>query len=97
LIKDIARDHDLVILDSPPVLAVSDPLVIAKVADSTLLVVASQVTPKLAVEQAMKALLIAKAPLVGVVLNKANLSRAGRYSYGNGAYGNYGPSVRTLR
>ena len=53
-------------------------------------------TPQLAVDHALKALRVAKAPLVGVVLNKADLSRASQYSYGNGAYGNYGPILRKL-
>ncbi len=97
LIKDIARDHDLIILDSPPVFAVSDPLVVAKVADATLLVVEARATPKPAVDQVVKALQAANAPLVGAVLNKTNLSSGGRYSYGNGAYGVYGPSTRKLR
>jgi polysaccharide biosynthesis transport protein len=94
LVRYLVSDHDLVILDSPPVLAVPDPLVIAKVADATLLVIKSRATPKLAVDHALKALRIAKAPLVGVVLNKVNLSRASQYS--NGAYGNYGPLLRRL-
>jgi capsular exopolysaccharide synthesis family protein len=96
LIRQVAREHDLVILDSPPVLAVSDPLVIAKVVDATVLVVESRATPQLAVDHALKALRVARAPLVGVVLNKADLSRASQYSYGNGAYGSYRPILRKL-
>jgi capsular exopolysaccharide synthesis family protein len=96
LVEHLAEDHDLVILDSAPVLAVSDPLVIAKVAEATLLVIESRVTPKLAVDHALKALRIAKAPLMGVVLNKADLSRSRQYGNGNGAYGNYGPTLSRL-
>ncbi len=94
LVADLSRDHDVVILDSPPVLAVTDPLIIAKVADATLLVIGSGITPRLAVDHALKALRSANAPLAGVVLNKANLSRTHSYAYG--VYGNYGPTVRRL-
>jgi capsular exopolysaccharide synthesis family protein len=96
IVKDLARDHDLVILDTPPVLAVSDPLVVAKVSEETLLVIDSQRTPNVMVDRAVKALRAVNAPLAGLVLNKVNLTKPGRYSYGYGTYGVYGPTAKKL-
>jgi polysaccharide biosynthesis transport protein len=96
LIDNIGRDYELVILDSPPVLAVSDPLAICTIADATLLVVESQGTPKPVVEQAVKALRGAHAPLVGTVFNKTDPSDAGQHPYGYGGHKAYRPSPRKL-
>lgn len=86
VIRAVARGHDLVILDNPPVLAVSDPMVIAQLADATLLVVEALATPQPLVEQAIRALRAARAPLAGIVLNKVRLSTVAQYGYGFGVY-----------
>lgn len=96
LIDNIGRDHELVILDSPPVLAVSDPLAICTIVDATLLVVESQGTPKPIVEQAVKALRAVQAPLVGTVFNKTDPSSAGQHPYGYGAHKVYRPTPPKL-
>jgi capsular exopolysaccharide synthesis family protein len=83
MIDEIKEQHDLVILDSPPVLAVSDPLVTVKSADATLLAVEAQNIPKPFIEQAIKVLRSVDAHLVGVVLNKTDDSNVSSgYSYG---------------
>ncbi len=96
MVRDVARDHELVILDTPPVLAASDALFTAKLADATLLIVEAQNTPKPVVVQAVKALRAANAKLVGAVLNKAKPVRRGDYSSGYGAYGTYKQPTRKL-
>jgi polysaccharide biosynthesis transport protein len=95
-IDSIRDDYELVILDSPPVLAVSDPLAICTIADATLLVIESEGTPKPIVEQAVKALRAAQAPLVGAVFNKTDPSDAGGHPYGYGAHKAYRPTPRKL-
>ena len=99
LIEDIRQDNELVILDAPPILSVSDPLVTGNVADSTLLVVEFGDTPRPVVEQAVRTLQAADVKLAGAVLNKVSLSRSGRQLYGYGGYGGYAgyqPSGRKL-
>lgn len=76
LIAHLADSFDLVILDAPPVLAVTDPLIIARMADATVLVTAWRSTPHRHVETALRALRGAGAPLAGLILNKADDTRA---------------------
>jgi len=77
LMRDLSMRYDLVILDSPPILAVSDALTIASLANVTLMVVDSQGTPKEAVQQAVRALRTLGAPLAGVILNKKDQDGSG--------------------
>lgn len=78
---------DTVILDSPPVTVVSDPLALSRVADMTLMVVRWDRTPRSLVAEAMKKLYAAKAPLAGVVLSQVNLSRHASYGFGDFPHG----------
>jgi capsular exopolysaccharide synthesis family protein len=89
-IEDIKRDNELVILDTPPILAVSDPLVTGNIADTTLLVVESGSTPRPVVEQAVRALQMAGLSLAGAVLNKVSPTQMGKQRGGYGGYGGYG-------
>ncbi len=89
LMRDLTQHYGLVILDTPPVLPVSDALVIAKHVDATILVVEWRATMKKLAEQAVKVLRTINAPLVGVMLNKVDISKVSRYEYGY-AY-HYGP------
>lgn len=77
-----AKDEfDLVLFDSPPVLAVTDAQILANKCDGTILVVSSGSTEE---EQALKAkelLVSAKGKILGVVLNKRKMKRTDAYSY----------------
>lgn len=95
IIDDIGRDNELIILDAPPILAVSDPLVTGSVANATLLVVESGGTPGPIVEQAVRTLQGAGISLAGAVLNKlAPSSRHNRQISGYGGYGWYPASAK---
>jgi polysaccharide biosynthesis transport protein len=77
---------DLVLIDSPPVLPVTDPLVLSGVADATLLVVSTDQTTKRALHRAVELLTQINAPLMGTVLNEVGPERAYAYGYGGYAY-----------
>ncbi len=94
LMDELSRNFDLVILDSPPVLAVSDALVLGKCADATILVVQWRATARDLVDQAVKALRMVDAPLVGMMLNKIDLAKANQYEYG---YNSTGRAARPYR
>ena len=79
LIAQLSQDYDLVILDTPPVLAICDPLYISELVDSTVLVVAWRATPQACVDDALAALRGAGAPLAGIFLNKVNFGKTSRY------------------
>ncbi len=70
-----------VVIDTPPLLAVTDGGVVAKVADGALVVVRANQTDRTAVATAMEQLRQIDAPLLGVILNAAGTSAEGHYSY----------------
>ena len=75
----------MVILDAPPVLAVSGPTVVASQTDGALLVVWSGRTSRKLVQAALRQLMSRGVNLLGCVLNNLDLVRMGNY----GAYGYY--------
>ena len=81
-----ADRYDLVLLDSPPVMAVSDARIISQLADYTIFIVHWARTPRDVVTSAMSALLAAT-DRVGIVINKVNLAKHALYEYGD--YGDY--------
>lgn len=89
LLKILTNLFDLVIIDSPPVLPTSDPLVLAPYVDGTLLVIKSGQLDRDAVRKAVEQLQMAKANLIGTILNQAD-HRHGRYPYYGYGYGGYG-------
>ncbi len=81
-----AERYDLVILDSPPVMAVSDARIIAQLADYTIFVVHWAKTARDVVTSAVAALR-GVTDRVGIVINKVNLAKHALYEYGD--YGDY--------
>lgn len=76
------RERFFVVVDAPPVLPVTDALLVGAVADGTLFVVAVGQTRKAEVTAARRLLEQAKSRLLGVVLNKVPVNdRDGGYSY----------------
>jgi len=68
-----------IVVDSPPILATPDPLVIARHVDGVLLVVRARKTPR---DYLMKSIrLLNSTKLMGVVLNGAELGMASKYYY----------------
>jgi capsular exopolysaccharide synthesis family protein len=82
---------DLVLIDSPPVLPVTDSVLLAKDADATLLIVAAGQTSRSDLQRAAEKLAQVNARVVGMVLNET--TRQGGYGYGYG-YG-YGGTYTT--
>jgi len=77
--------HDVVIVDSAPVLAVSDTLFLCSEIETVLMVVLAGITPKPVVMRARNILLDSNAHVGGVVLN--NASRVLPYYYDYEYYG----------
>ena len=87
LLESITKHYDLVIIDSPPVLAVTDATIISREASATILVVRAGEHPMRELEQCAKRLLQAGAHLKGVVLNGVRPISGGRgYGYGRNVY-----------
>lgn len=84
VIGALAEEFDIVLVDTPPVLPVTDALVVSRLVDATLVVVDSRSTARKAVKRTLQMLAQVNAPVLGVVLN--GLPEGGRstgygYSY----------------
>jgi len=82
-IEEALRHFDRVVVDSAPIHAVSDTLLMLNPIQSLVLVVPARKTPKHAVLRAVQLLQQAEAPLCGVVLNLLRRGRGSGYSYGS--------------
>lgn len=69
LLKEAYDQYDIVIIDSPPLLAVADAQILANQVDASIMVVASGKTEREAALKGKESLLSAKSKLLGVVLN----------------------------
>ncbi len=82
-----AQDFDRVVIDSAPVLAVSDTQAVAALADTVVLVVRAGVTRKRALVRARDLLWRINAPVAGVVVNDVDMRLENFYTYRYGMYG----------
>jgi Mrp family chromosome partitioning ATPase len=88
--------YEAIILDSPPVLAVSDAMSLAQMSDHLLLVVRSKTTHRNAVTTALRELRTVRDRPLGTILNAISLRDHPRYGQGDYlAY--YRLSTRYLR
>src|SRR5918997_4433847 len=69
LLDVLGQTYDVVVIDCPPVLPVTDSLVLARMADTTLLVASANKTSKRSLTRAVELLRQVDAPLMGTVLN----------------------------
>ena len=86
------EDHfDWVVLDTPPVLVVSDSMVVANKATGVVFVVGADQTTRGAAHNAVEQLTSANAVVIGSVLNKADIHRHSHYysSYYRKEYARY--------
>lgn len=85
VLRQLEEMADIVIVDSAPVLPVSDALVLAKKVDATLLVANGRRTTSTHLEDAIELLLQVEANVIGTVLNEVKRGRgAAGYGYGYG-------------
>ncbi len=86
LIQIMSLRYDYVVLDCPPVMAVSDALVMTPFVDTVIYAVQWGKTPKKLVTTAVNSLKHTNAHIAGVVLTQVNLKKHSKYSYGDAAY-----------
>lgn len=77
-VTSAAQQYDLVCLDSPPVLAVSDAVTLSELADQTVVVVRWRKTPRRFVAASLERLWRNRAHLSGVVMSQAKLNRGAK-------------------
>jgi len=86
LCRVLAERFEHVIIDSPPVLVVTDATVMAGLADGVMLIAESGKTHRAGLMRTRAILENAGAHILGVVLNKLDFRREGYYGYGYGYY-----------
>jgi protein-tyrosine kinase len=80
-IEEAKTHFDLILFDTPPVLAVADAQILSNICDGTILVIASGSTEKDAALKSRDLLNSSKAKLLGTVLNKIKASDSQYYYY----------------
>ncbi|MGI2040125.1 GumC family protein [Shewanella frigidimarina] len=95
LLTELKTQYGKIIIDTPPVHAVSDALIITSLCDATVLVVKAGQTRSEAIRLTIAKLNQARAKVFGVVLNQFNTKDAQRYQGDYGYYQVYGaePSI----
>ena len=91
LLSSVSEHFDWVIIDTPPVMAVTDSSVVAHGATGVLFVVGSEMTVRGTAQRAMEQLEHAKAKFIGAVLNRVDLHHNAYYysQYYRREYGDY--------
>ena len=85
----LKEKYDIIILDCPPVIGLSDTLILTKFSDANVLVVSDHKTKYENIAEVKKAFEKAGAPITGVVINKTKSKLNGYYGY-YVYYGYYG-------
>jgi len=94
MLKSLENHYDRIIIDSTPVQAVSDALVLSQYARGVVYVVKADATPDRIIKNCFKRLREVNAPVIGVVLNQVDIKKSARYGYEDyeGYYDHYGYS-----
>jgi capsular exopolysaccharide synthesis family protein len=88
VLRALEERYDFILLDSPPLLAVTDAVVLSRLSDGVLLIAQAGKTATEDVRQAARQLRDVEAPVLGVILNDMDLSdRRYGYYYYQYAYG----------
>lgn len=96
LITSLQSFADLVIIDSPPLIPVTDAMVVSSRVDGVLLVIGAGLTRRRHLARAVDLLQQAEAPILGGLLNASTTQSRG-YGYGGYRYGSYRSEKSGLR
>jgi len=81
MVKNLRNEYDHIILDMPPVLAVSDALITSHYSDGILMIVRAGVTAKHSLQIASDNILNAKTEVLGIVINDISFENSGGAYY----------------
>jgi len=83
LIKEFSEQFDMVLIDTPPIIAVTDAAILAQEVDGVILVLASGEVNKEFAQKAKELLDKVGAKILGAVLNKVEMKTSEYYHYYN--------------
>lgn len=86
LLERLRGEYDLVVIDSAPVLPVSDSRVLTRIVDETVFVVRWSETPKDAAQAAVRELRLYDSNIAGVTLVAVDAAKQAKYGYGDTGY-----------
>jgi succinoglycan biosynthesis transport protein ExoP len=92
LVQDVKQRFDLVLIDSPPILGVSDAAVLASEVDLTMIVVQHRKLPRHMLMRTKQAVENVGGQVIGVVLNNVDVRSDSQYQYYTSYYTYYAPS-----
>jgi polysaccharide biosynthesis transport protein len=92
LIADVKNRFDLVLIDSPPILGVSDASVLASEVDLTIIVIQHRKLPRNMLLRVKQAIENVGGNLLGVVLNNVDVRSDSQYQYYTSYYTYYSPT-----
>jgi capsular exopolysaccharide synthesis family protein len=93
LLARLREIYDLVVIDSAPTLMLSDPQVLSRMADKTILVVRWGKTPRKVVNHTINGLTDAGGQIAGIALSMVNPKKYAGYGYGD-SYHYYGKATK---
>ena len=86
LLNELRKLYDIIILDCPPVIGLSDTMIMTKFSDANIIVVSNKKTKIESLDRAKKIFAQANAKITGVVINKASVKGSSYYSYYSDEY-----------
>ena len=93
LLQDVKQRFDLVLVDSPPILGVSDAAVLASEVDLTMVVVQHRKLPRNMLMRVKQAVENVGGQVIGVVLNNVDVRSDSQYQYYTSYYTYYAPTA----
>jgi Mrp family chromosome partitioning ATPase len=92
----LCEHYDYILIDSPPVMPVSDAILLSTIVEGVVFVVDSKQPPKQVVREAYGRLHFARAKILGTVLNRVDI-RSGHYTYTYYPYDQHDDRPETVR
>jgi capsular exopolysaccharide synthesis family protein len=79
LLEELGQEFDWIVIDAPPVMAVTDAAVISNGVGGVVFVVGSEMTPRRTAQTAVEQVLAARGKIIGAVLNRVHVERHSYY------------------
>jgi len=80
-LDDLRKKYTRIIIDSPPISAVTDAVALAQMVDTTLLVIRAGETPRQVIQNSLEQLYAVNAKVLGAILNAVSVGRDSYYYY----------------
>ncbi|TIV38032.1 MAG: polysaccharide biosynthesis tyrosine autokinase [Mesorhizobium sp.] len=99
IVTSLGKRHDVVIIDAPPIVGLSDAPILSRLAEGTLMVVSTNQVTRKSAKTALKRLRAAGANVVGAAMSKFAVNKFDynyAYKYMNYQYYNYGTATQKI-